>query len=213
MSYRPVRPSGMTFGALRDWLTGELGLKPWRTAQIFRWIHARGAPSFGSMTDLSLDLRTRLSELCVIDSPRETGRRVSADGTSRFLLELEDGLPVESVLIPEERRLTACLSTQVGCRMGCTFCMTGMAGFRRNLGAGEIVSQLYHLRSVQDRRITNVVMMGMGEPFDNIGAVTDALDIITDDHGICIGSRKSTWPPVGSSWWAFIRARLLPWAP
>jgi 23S rRNA (adenine2503-C2)-methyltransferase len=187
----------MTFSSLSSWLTGDLGLKDWRVPQIFRWIHARGAVSFDGMTDLSLELRSRLSDLAVIDAPAEKQRLTSDDGTLKVLLAMEDGLPVEAVLIPDQGRLTACLSTQAGCRMGCTFCMTGRAGFRRNLETGEIVSQLYHLGGLTGKRITNVVLMGMGEPFDNTGAVTDALDIFTDDHGACIGSRKITVSTIG----------------
>jgi 23S rRNA (adenine2503-C2)-methyltransferase len=187
----------MTFRELSGWLSGELGLKPYRAAQVFRWIHVRGAASFGEMTDLGRDLRQRLSDIAEIAVPVERGRQESADGTLKVLLGLEDGLTVESVLIPDRNRLTACLSTQVGCRMGCTFCMTGRTGFRRNLEPDEIVSQLYSLRAAVSRRITNVVLMGMGEPFDNAGAVSEALDILTDDHGECIGSRKITVSTIG----------------
>ncbi len=182
---------------LYSWLVGELGLSPYRVPQLFRWIHMRGATSFDEMTDLGKDLRSRLSGLASITVPEELERLESADGTLKTLLALDDGLVAETVLIPEKRRLTVCLSTQVGCRMGCTFCKTGSVGFRRDLRADEVVSQLYHLQRIMGKRITNAVLMGMGEPFDNMDAVRTALDILTDDHGVCLGSRKITLSTIG----------------
>jgi len=187
----------MTYDDLEQWLSGELKMKPFRTAQVFKWIHLRGASSFSDMTDLGKAARTELAGRASITVLGEKALRKADDGTVKAVMVLEDGKLIESVLIPEKRRLTACLSTQVGCRMGCTFCMTGIKGFRRNLRTDEIVAQLYFLRSISPRRISNVVLMGMGEPFDNIEPVADALTIMTDARGICVGSRKITVSTIG----------------
>jgi 23S rRNA (adenine2503-C2)-methyltransferase len=182
---------------LVSWLSGAFGEPAFRARQLFSWIHLRGAESFHVMTDLPLALREGLSanaELTVLGTlERVRGK----DGAERFLLGLRDGLVAESVLIPDPPRVTACLSTQVGCRMGCVFCMTGNVGFRRNLGSDEIVAQLYALRKASPNRISNVVLMGMGEPLDNLDQVIPALDIISNDSGICLGQRKITVSTIG----------------
>jgi len=187
----------MTYDDLGQWLLGELQMKPFRTAQVFKWIHLRGVSSFSDMTDLGKAAREELAGRASITVLGKRTTLNADDGTVKAIMELEDGRLIESVLIPEKRRLTACLSTQVGCRMGCTFCMTGIRGFRRNLRTDEIVAQLYFLRSISPGRISNVVLMGMGEPFDNIQPVSDALTIITDARGICVGSRKITVSTIG----------------
>ncbi len=193
----PRRPTGMPLDPLTAWVTGDLGEKPFRARQLFSWIHLRGAESFGAMTDLPAPFRRRLQENAALTilKPVETSR--GEDGAMKFLFELPDGSPAESVLIPAPPRLTACLSSQAGCRMGCTFCMTGLAGFRRNLEPDEIVAQLYALRKASPDRITNLVMMGMGEPLDNLDRVLTALEIITHQHGICMGRRKITISTIG----------------
>jgi len=192
-----ARISGMKYDDLEQWLSGELRMKPFRASQIFKWIHLRGVSSFSDMTDLGKSARTELARKASITVLGESSTRTAEDGTVKAVMLLEDDMLIESVLIPEKSRLTACLSTQVGCRMGCTFCMTGIRGFRRNLRTDEIVAQLYFLRNISPGRISNVVLMGMGEPFDNIEPVADALTIITDDRGICIGSRKITVSTIG----------------
>lgn len=189
--------TGMSPDSLSRWVTGELGEKAFRARQIFSWIHSRGAESFHGMTDIPLTLRNTLSRcarLTVLET-LETLR--SRDGTRRFLLALDDGLAVESVLIPDLPRNTACLSTQVGCRMGCALCMTGRAGFRRNLLSHEIAGQFYALRKASGERISNLVLMGMGEPLDNLDQVLTALEIITHGSGPGLGQRKVTISTIG----------------
>jgi len=190
--------TGLPLAQLAERLAGILGSGRYRAAQVFTWIHMRRVRSFDGMTDVSLRTRRALSDaafLTVLDPSRT---RRAADGTVKHTFGLADGSLVESVLIPDPPRLTACLSTQAGCRMGCAFCATGRMGLVRNLGADEIVAQLYSLAATAGGgRITNVVLMGMGEPMDNFGAVSDALSILSDDRGICIGSRKITVSTVG----------------
>ena len=187
----------MPRAGLRLYLSRRYGFRGFRGDQLFSWMHQKRVRGFEEMTNVAKEARALLAREERLTRPRESNRLTAVDGTVKLLLRLEDGQPVEAVLIPEPDRLTACLSTQVGCRMGCTFCQTGAAGFRRQLGADEIVAQLYSLQELADRRISNVVLMGMGEPLDNIDAVQDALSIITDDMGICIGARKITVSTVG----------------
>lgn len=191
------RPTGMTWERLSSWVTGDLGEKPFRARQLFSWIHLRGAESFEAMTDLPASFRKRLQETAALTVLKTLETSRGEDGAVKFLMELPDGLPAESVLIPDPPRLTACLSSQVGCRMGCAFCMTGVAGFRRNLEPDEIVAQLYALRGASPERITNAVFMGMGEPLDNLDRVLQALEIISHEHGICLGQRKITVSTIG----------------
>jgi 23S rRNA (adenine2503-C2)-methyltransferase len=186
----------MKFSDLETWLVDELHQKPFRVKQLFTWLHHRRVTSFNEMTDLSLKFRSILKSSAVITHPAQADSVASKDGTVKFLLSLPSG-PAETVLIPEPPRLTVCLSTQYGCRMGCRFCMTGQAGFHGNMTADEIVSQLYTVAAVSENRISNVVLMGMGEPMDNWNAVKNALEIISDDRGICIGQRKITVSTVG----------------
>jgi len=193
------RPALMALplGRLREYLQKSYGFRGFRGDQLFSWMHGKRVRSFREMTNVAKDARCLLARRERLTLPEEGGRLTASDGTVKLLLRMADGEPAEAVLIPEEQRLTACLSTQVGCRMGCAFCMTGAAGFHRQLGADEIVAQLYALQDSADRRISNVVLMGMGEPLDNPDAVEDALSIITDDRGICIGTRKITVSTVG----------------
>ncbi len=187
---------GMTYEELEDFLVEELGEKKFRAKQIFTWLHFRRVVSFSSMTDVSKKLREKLDGTCSITVPAKTGMVTAPDGTVKYLLSLPGG-PAESVVIPDPPRHTACLSTQYGCRMGCRFCMTGLAGFHGNMTPGEIISQLYAMADATPDRISNVVLMGMGEPMDNWNSVAAALDIISDDNGICIGQRKITVSTVG----------------
>ncbi|MCD6586929.1 MAG: 23S rRNA (adenine(2503)-C(2))-methyltransferase RlmN [Candidatus Fermentibacteraceae bacterium] len=191
-----IRILGMKFSDLETWLVDELHQKPFRAKQLFTWLHHRRATSFDEMTDLSLKFRSILKSSSVITHPEQTDSIASEDGTVKFLLSLPSG-PAETVLIPEPPRFTVCLSTQYGCRMGCKFCMTGQAGFHGNMTTDEIVSQLYTVAANSENRVSNVVLMGMGEPMDNWDAVRNALEIISDDRGICIGQRKITVSTVG----------------
>ena len=192
-----IRLSGLTYEELIFWLSESMGMKPFRANQIFSWIHFRGITTFQQMTDLSRSTRELLDTHAVITALRTDSSLSAEDGTIKYSYLLNDDNRIESVLIPEPPRLTACLSSQVGCRLGCTFCQTGKMGLIRNLSTDEIVSQLYQLRNATETRISNVVFMGMGEPMDNFNNVSDALSIISDDRGICIGSRKITISTVG----------------
>ncbi len=163
-----------------------------RARQLLRWLWKQGAKSFDEMTNVSKDLRERLEANCVIRYPQIVSEQKSTDGTIKFLLALDDGKTVETVWIPREDqdRVTLCVSSQVGCKMACAFCMTGQQKVERNLTSGEIALQL--LMMPERDRITNVVLMGMGEPFDNYDAVMESLELLTDDHAFNLGPRKIT---------------------
>jgi len=177
----------------------RLGEKRFRATQLFRWIHQKGASSFGEMTDLAKSLREKLATTAHIKGLDVISQQISADGTIKWLFDVGDGNAVEAVFIPEEDRGTLCVSSQAGCAVGCRFCSTGHQGFSRNLTTGEIIAQLWfaerflrqHLGR-QDRVITNVVMMGMGEPLQNYGELIPALRIMLDDHGYGLSRRRVT---------------------
>ncbi|MBQ3893277.1 MAG: 23S rRNA (adenine(2503)-C(2))-methyltransferase RlmN [Desulfovibrio sp.] len=185
----------------------DLGWKRYRAMQIWQWVWARNAADIAAMTDLSLDDRERLSAVAFIDRPRMADVRVSSDGTTKFLLELKDGELVETVLIPSDApqragdlavRMTQCVSTQVGCPMGCTFCSTGRLGFRRNMTMGEILGQVQAARAyLNDTRpehpiVRNLVYMGMGEPLLNLGPVLDSLRTLEHPRGLAFSPRRVT---------------------
>ncbi len=185
---------GMTSGQLEQ-LVESLGEKKYRGRQIFRWLYNVGRHDLDDLTDLSKDLRDRLKSGYVCDVAAPVKERVSADGTRKYLFELEDGEFIETVLITSENsnRLTVCVSSQAGCALGCTFCATGDIGFRRNLSVGEILSQLLFLRQqFGEEAFRNIVFMGMGEPMMNLDNVLDAVGIITDGAGMKHGARKIT---------------------
>lgn len=179
----------------------SLGKERYRARQLFRWVYKKGASDFELMTDLSKSFREELSGIARIGSIREVRRLTSRDGSAtKFLLELEDGERVESVLIRDEDRRTVCLSCQVGCPLGCKFCATGKMGFKRNLTAGEILEQLLHIRKVlwrEGEEVTNVVFMGMGEPFLNYEQVMKAVRLIRHEMGIALGARRITLSTAG----------------
>lgn len=178
----------------------ELGEKRFRATQLFRWIHQKGARDFGQMTDLAKSLREKLEGNARIEGLPLISQHESADGTIKWLFDVGDGNAVESVFIPEDDRGTLCISSQAGCAVGCRFCSTGHQGFSRNLGAGEIIGQLWfaehflrqHLKTGGERVISNVVMMGMGEPLQNYAALVPALKIMLDDHGYGLSRRRVT---------------------
>jgi 23S rRNA (adenine2503-C2)-methyltransferase len=175
-----------------------MGEKPFRARQIFRWLYKNDAATFDEMTDIAKGLRERLSEKFEILRLPAVETLTGEDGTQKMAFGLADGKRIESVLIPELSRLTLCVSSQVGCRWGCAFCRTGMMSFTRNLTAGEIVEQyLAAQRVAGERRISNVVFMGMGEPLDNLENVIDAINIFYADHGCNLSSRKVTLSTVG----------------
>lgn len=177
----------------------RLGEKRFRATQLFRWIHQRGASQFDEMTDLAKSLREKLKGTAVIQGPGVVSQHVSADGTIKWLFDVGGGDAVEAVYIPEADRGTLCVSSQAGCVVGCRFCSTGHQGFSRNLTAGEIIAQLWftehflrrHL-GTEERVISNVVMMGMGEPLLNYESLVRALKIMLDDHAYGLSRRRVT---------------------
>lgn len=179
-----------------------LGEKPFRARQLMRWIHRDGAASFDCMTDLARSLRDKLPGVADIRAPGVLRDHVSSDGTRKWLLDVGAGNAVETVFIPETDRGTLCVSSQAGCAVNCAFCSTGHQGFNRNLSVAEIIGQLWwaerELRAhalrqaTDDRVISNVVMMGMGEPLLNYDAVVTALGIMLDDHAYGLSRRRVT---------------------
>ncbi len=181
----------------------DIGEKPFRAKQVMQWIHQRGVTDFAQMTDLSKTLRARLAECATVDLPEVSVDQRSKDGTRKWLLHM-DGVEnaVECVLIPEDKRMTLCISSQVGCSLNCSFCSTAKQGFNRNLSTAEIIGQLYlaHHALLADEReggITNVVMMGMGEPLLNYDAVMRALNIMCDDFAYGLSKRRVTISTAG----------------
>ena len=176
-----------------------LGEKRFRATQLFRWIHQRGASDFDQMTDLAKSLREKLKNTAHVTALPVVSQHMSADGTIKWLFDVGDGNAVESVFIPEDDRGTLCVSSQAGCAVGCRFCSTGHQGFSRNLSTAEILAQLWfaehflrkHL-STDERVISNVVMMGMGEPLQNYTALVPALRAMLDDHGYGLSRRRVT---------------------
>ncbi len=175
----------------------EFGEPKFRGKQIFEWIH-RGAEDFDEMTNLSKSLREKLREHTFIGSPKIEEKYVSRlDGTRKYLLRLWDGNFIESVLMKYEHGYTICVSSQVGCRMGCRFCASTLKGRERNLSPGEILGQVLCVRKDLGERISNIVMMGIGEPLDNFDNVTKFLEIVSAPGGINIGQRHITLSSCG----------------
>ena len=172
----------------------SLGKEKFRARQIMKWLHQCGSLSFDDMTTLSRDFRARLFELARISRPQIIKMLTSTDGTKKALLRLEDGLFIESVLIPGKSHWTICLSTQAGCAMNCNFCLTALQGFKRNLLPSEIVGQLIALKNETPEGIDikNIVMMGMGEPLANYENTLKTINILTCDFGLGISNRKIT---------------------
>lgn len=169
-----VNLKALDVGELKNFMAG-LGFPSYRAGQLLHWIYEKGAPAIDAITEFSKALRETLNDVAYISNLGLADRMTSSDGTEKFLFELEDGHHVESVLIPDEKRLTLCISSQVGCAMGCRFCLTGKGGLKRNLRAHEIVDQVISARRLSPRRITNIVLMGMGEPLHNLDEVSEGL--------------------------------------
>ena len=200
----PRRLIGLDREGLRA-LVEELGEKPFRAGQLWRWIYNRGARDFDEMTDIAKPLRARLAEQFSLARPEPAEDRLSADGTRKWLCRFSDGKEAEAVHIPEEDRGTLCVSSQVGCTLTCKFCHTGTQRLVRNLNASEIVAQVMLARDTlgewptpQDgRQLSNVVMMGMGEPLYNYENVAKALKIIMDGDGLGLSKRRVTLSTAG----------------
>ena len=193
---------GLDSGGLRDFCAG-LGERPYRAHQLMRWIHHAGAGDFGAMTDMSKPLRERLAQEAVIVAPPVLGETRAADGTRKWLLDVGTGNAIETVFIPETNRGTLCISSQAGCALACTFCSTGHQGFNRNLTVAEIIGQLWHANrsllreSGAPRPISNVVMMGMGEPLANFDNVVAAMHLMLDDSAYGLSRRRVTLSTAG----------------
>jgi len=200
-----------TLAALTDWFA-SIGEKPFRAKQVFRWVHQRGESDFEAMTDLAKGLREKLQELAEVRPPAILSEHRSADGTVKWLFDVGIGNGIETVFIPEDDRGTLCVSSQVGCALDCSFCSTGRQGFNRDLGVAEIIGQLwvanrrlmelategkpYRLESASEgatpKPVTNVVMMGMGEPLNNFENVVAAMTVMLDDHAYGLSRRRVT---------------------
>ncbi len=197
----PVNLLDFDANALTAWC-GAKGEKPFRARQVLRWMHRNGEADFAAMSDLARSLREKLSVEAVIAAPALISDKRAEDGTRKFLFDVGAGNAVETVMIPEEGRRTLCVSSQAGCALACTFCSTGRQGFNRNLSVGEIIGQLWTasrlLRAewadteMPDHAITNVVMMGMGEPLTNFDNLIPALRLMLDDNAYGLSRRRVT---------------------
>ena len=175
------------------------GEKRFRARQVLRWVHQRGEADFERMTDIARGLREKLAATACVEAPRIVGDTAAADGTRKWLLKIDGANAVEAVFIPETRRGTLCVSSQAGCVLDCAFCSTGKQGFNRNLSTAEIIGQLWlanHLLEGQ-RPVTNVVMMGMGEPLLNLDNVIPALRLMLDDNAYGLSRRRVTVSTAG----------------
>lgn len=182
----------------------SIGEKPYRAEQVLKWIHFNGAQDFAAMTNISKELRQKLTEIAEIALPDVIYEKAAHDDTYKLLLRLSDGNCIETVFIPEKNRGTLCISSQVGCILNCDFCSTGKQGFNRNLTTAEIISQLWiairklsKTNGIHDHAITNVVMMGMGEPLLNFDNVLAALNLMLDDHAYGLSKHRVTLSTAG----------------
>jgi 23S rRNA (adenine2503-C2)-methyltransferase len=194
---------GLSRKSLTDFML-SLGEKPYRAQQILQWIHFNGAEDIHAMTNLSKAFRTKLVEIAEVKTPEVAFESTASDGTHKWVLRLDDGNCIETIFIPETTRGTLCISSQVGCTLNCDFCSTGKQGFSRNLTSAEIIGQLWvaarHLskqNGLHDHAVTNVVMMGMGEPLLNFEPVVNAMNIMLDDFGYGLSKRRVTLSTAG----------------
>ena len=178
----------------------SIGEKKFRGAQLVKWIHQQGATDFDKMTNLSKSFRDQLKVIAEVRPPRVTFQGDSTDGTRKWLMEVDGGSKIETVYIPDGDRGTLCVSSQVGCSLDCSFCSTGKQGFNKNLTAAEIIGQVFlaaksfglPVKDSQKRSVTNVVMMGMGEPLLNFEPVVDAMALMLEDQAYCLSKRRVT---------------------
>lgn len=194
---------GLSPSKLEDFFE-EIGEKRFRATQVLKWIHQLGATNFDEMTNISKALRAKLSEMAEIRDPEVVLENISKDGTRKWVIRTDGGSCVETVLIPENGRATLCVSSQIGCSLDCSFCSTGKQGFNRNLSAAEIIGQVrVAIRSFGpfdpsgDRRVTNVVLMGMGEPLMNFENVVDATELMMEDNAYGLSKRRVTLSTAG----------------
>ncbi len=184
----------------------ELGEKPFRARQVLKWIHQSGEGEFAAMSDLAKSLREKLADVARVHAPAVVGDTLASDGTRKWLMKVDTANAVETVFIPETNRGTLCISSQAGCVLDCAFCSTGKQGFNRNLSTGEIIGQLWlannllrekNANNKDERIISNVVMMGMGEPMLNLDSVIPALRLMLDDNAYGLSRRRVTVSTAG----------------
>ena len=194
---------GLDRSGLESFFVDTLGEKRYRAHQVMKWIYHYFADDFDAMTDLGKTLRGKLSEVAEVRVPKAQVDQQSVDGTRKWLLSLDGANGIETVYIPEPTRGTLCVSSQVGCGLNCRFCSTGKQGFNRNLSTAEVVGQVWHAarelghKTHQERRITNIVMMGMGEPLLNFDNVVPAMNIMRDDFGFGLANKRVTLSTAG----------------
>jgi 23S rRNA (adenine2503-C2)-methyltransferase len=197
-SSKKIDLKNLTPSELEDFI-GPFGKERYRSVQILRWLYQKNVHSIDEMTNLSKTFRQELSEISFISTLRPLQVEEAKDGTKKFLFQLEDGNRIETVLIPGKKRLTLCLSTQVGCALGCRFCLTGKLGWKRDLMVAEILNQILSVRETLDDQvsITNVVLMGMGEPLINYKNTIKAIDLMINPDAFKFSSRRITLSTVG----------------
>lgn len=193
-----MKPSiyGLTQEELNEWLVDN-GERKFRGAQIWNWLYQKRVQNFSEMRNLSKDLISKLETEFVINPLKEVIVQESTDGTVKYLFELEDKHMIETVLMRQKYGLSVCVTTQIGCNIGCSFCASGLLKKQRNLTAGEIVAQImqvqhYFDQREEDERVSHIVVMGIGEPFDNYNNVMNFLHIMNDSNGLAIGARHMT---------------------
>lgn len=185
-----------------DWeelqeFTEKAGQKAFRSKQLYQWMHRQLVSSFDEMTNLSKDFREELKKHCVLCSAITVQRQISSDGTSKFLMELSDGNHIESVLMKYKHGNSVCISTQAGCRMGCRFCASTVGGLIRSLRPSEMLDQVYEIQRITKERVSNVILMGIGEPLDNYENVMKFIRMLSDEHGLNISQRNITLSTCG----------------
>ena len=199
ISVEKVNLLGLTLSKMEAFCL-SIGEKKFRGAQLVKWIHQQGATDFDQMTNLSKSFRDQLKDIAEVRPPRVTFQGDSTDGTRKWLMEVDGGSKIETVYIPDGDRGTLCVSSQVGCSLDCSFCSTGKQGFNKNLTAAEIIGQVFlaaksfglPVKDSQKRAVTNVVMMGMGEPLLNFEPVVDAMALMLEDQAYCLSKRRVT---------------------
>lgn len=195
---QPVNLLGLDRDALQAYFV-SIGEKPFRASQLLQWMHQRNVIDFDHMTNLSKALRSKLRETTEIRMPEVVDEQISRDGTRKWLLQLSCGNRIESVFIPEQERNTLCVSSQAGCALNCSFCSTARQGYNRNLDSAEIISQLWLAEQLigEQQRISNVVLMGMGEPLLNYDNVVKAMNLMRDDFSFGLSKRRVTLSTAG----------------
>ncbi len=186
----------LDFDELKEFIE-SIGEKGFRAKQVYGWIHKKLVPSFDDMANVPKELREKFKKSCTITSTNVIKKQVSADGTCKFLMQLYDGNTVESVLMKYKHGNSVCISTQAGCRMGCRFCASTVGGLIRNLAPSEMLGQVYEIQRLTGERVSNVILMGIGEPLDNYNNVVKFIKMLSDGNGLNISQRNITLSTCG----------------